>query len=372
MLVAGSRVVTPDRVLDPGWVELDGRRVAAVGDGAPPRGPDVELAGGWLVPGFVDLHSHGGGGASVIGADAESVARVVATHLQHGTTTIVASLVSALPEPLAADVSALADLADDGVVAGIHLEGPWIAPQFRGAHDAAALRDPDPEEVERLLALGRGHVAMVTLAPEWEHGLDAVRRVTGAGAIAAVGHTAADYARTVAAIEAGASVATHLFNAMRPIHHREPGPIPALLADERVTVELIADGTHVHPAVLDLVRRATPRVALVTDAMSAAGGPDGEYRLGDLVVRVAGGVARLAEGGALAGSTLTMDAAVRRAVHEAGMSVAQAAAAAATTPARLLGLTDRGAIAAGARADLCHLDDDLILRRVWRAGTELQ
>jgi N-acetylglucosamine-6-phosphate deacetylase len=381
MLLTGARVVTPGGVREPAWVRVVDGVVADIGDGAspppssdasgfsaaPPE-PTVALAGGWLVPGFVDIHNHGGGGASVVGADPTAVATAAAAHLAHGTTTMVASLVSAHPQPLLRDTAALADLVEDGVVHGIHLEGPWIAPAYQGAHDPATLRDPDPTEVERVLQAGRGSVVMVTLAPEWEHGIEATRVVVDHGALAAVGHTDATYARTRAAIDAGATVSTHLFNAQRPLHHREPGPMAAMLEDERVSVEVIVDEVHVHPAMVALARRATPRVVLITDAMAAAGGADGRYLLGDLAVDVVDGVARLAEGGAIAGSTLTLDVAVRNAVLHCGFTVSQAVTAVSTRPARLLGLTDRGAIAAGLRADLCHLDDDLRLRAVWRAG----
>jgi N-acetylglucosamine-6-phosphate deacetylase len=269
-------------------------------------------------------------------------------------------------------VAALAELTDAGVIAGTHLEGPWIAPEYKGAHDPGTLRDPNPEEVERLIALGRGTIRMVTLAPEWPHGVDAVRRFVAAGAIAAVGHTNATYDQVRAAIDAGATCATHLYNAMRPVNHREPGPIVALTEDPRVTNELILDGVHVHAASAAFARRAAEgRIVLVTDAMTAAAGEDGEYLLGDLPVLVVDGVARLVDGGAIAGSTLTMDRAVAFAVQQVGMSLPAAVAAATSTPARMLGLTDRGRLVPGARADLCHVAEDLTLRAVWQAGTRL-
>jgi N-acetylglucosamine-6-phosphate deacetylase len=191
-----------------------------------------------------------------------------------------------------------------------------------------------------------------------------------AGAVAALGHTDATYAVTRAALDAGATVGTHLFNAMRPVHHREPGPVVALLDDPRATVEVIADGVHVHPAMLRraVTTKGAGRVALVTDAMAAAGMADGNYRLGGLHVEVKGGVARLAEGGALAGSTLTMDAALRGAVHESGLSLEAAARLASTTPAAVFGLPDVGAIEAGKRADLVVLDHDLRVTAVMAAG----
>jgi N-acetylglucosamine-6-phosphate deacetylase len=350
-------------------VEIDGPTIVAMGAGAPPRAADMTLDGGYLSPGFIDIHSHGGGGASVVGADPQAVARFARAHRQHGTTTIIASLVSAYHDSLAHDVAVLAELTEQGVIAGTHLEGPWIAAEYKGAHDPGTLRDPDPAEVDELIRIGRGTIRMVTLAPEYPHGIDAVRRFADAGAIAAVGHTNATYDQARAAIDAGATCATHLFNAMRPVNHREPGPIVALTEDERVTNELILDGVHVHAAAAAFAGRAAEgRVVFVTDAMTAAAGEDGDYMLGDLPVLVVDGVARLVDGGAIAGSTLTLDSAVRFAVQQVGFSAQAAFAAVTTTPARMLGLSDRGALAAGMRADLCHMDADLSLTAVWAGG----
>ncbi len=368
-ILAGAALVTPDAILPTGWVEVENGRIAALGSGAPPRPADVELGGGYLSPGFIDIHTHGGGGASVVGADPEAVLQFAAAHRRHGTTTICASLVSGHYDSLAHDVSVLAELVEQGIIAGTHLEGPWIAMEYKGAHDPGTLRDPDPEEVDKLIALGRGTIHMVTLAPEYPHGIDAVHRFVDAGAIAAIGHTNATYDRVREAIEAGASCATHLYNAMRPVNHREPGPIVALTEDERVTNELILDGVHVHPASAAFAERAAQgRILFVTDAMTAAAGKDGDYMLGDLEVKVVDGVARLVEGGAIAGSTLTMDAAVRFAIDQAGFSAEAAFAAATSTPARMIGATDRGRLEVGLRADLCHMAPDLSLAGVWLAG----
>lgn len=366
-VIAASEVVTGSHVLSPGAVHIEDGRITEVSH-AIPDGTDVHP--GHLVPGFVDIHAHGGGGATVVGANQDAVAAFARTHLAHGTTTIGASLVSAHPEPLLRDVSALAELVQDGIIAGTHLEGPWIAPRMKGAHDPRALRTPTSAEIESILEAARGTVHMVTLAPELDHGLDAVRRFAEAGVLAAIGHTAADWNVARAAIEHGSTVATHLFNQMAAIHHRAPGPIPALMADERMHVELIADGIHVHPAVVAMVHQAVPahRIVLVTDAMAATGSIDGQYMLGELAVTVTEGVARLTEGGALAGSTLTMDAAVRLVVGECGFSLTEAVLAASVTPARLLRRDDIGSIEVGKAADLVLLDDDLTLRRVWQRG----
>ena len=371
MLLSADRVVLPTGAVEPGWVETAGDRIARAGGGSPPAVADRHLTG-TLVPGFVDAHSHGGGGASFTSGDPGGAATVLATHRAHGTTSMMASLVTDTTERLEASVRALAPLVHAGELAGIHLEGPWLSGGHCGAHDPDLLRAPDPAEVARLLDAGDGAVRMVTLAPELEGGLDAVRLLAERGVVAALGHSDATDAVTREALDAGVRVATHLFNAMRPIHHREPGPVLALVEDDRAFVELIADGVHLHPAVLHWAATSSPhRFLLVTDAMAAAGAADGDYLLGPAAVEVRAGVARLASNGAIAGSTLTMDRAVRYAVRTAGLPLDAAVEAATATPARLLGLADVGAIEPGRRADLVHLDDDLRVRAVMRCGTWL-
>ena len=257
-----------------GWVVIDGERVLAVGAGPPPERPSWSLPG-LVVPGFVDVHVHGGGGASFDGGSRSDVETVVRTHLEHGTTTMVASLVTDSMDGLAASCSALAALADEGLVAGIHLEGPWLSPARAGAHESSLFVPPTLEAVDRLVEAARGHLRMVTLAPELPGALVAIPELVAAGVVVAVGHTDATYDETRAALEAGATAGTHLFNAMPPLHHREPGPVAALL-ESSAYLELVADGVHVHPSVLALAWRGG-RTALVTDAMAAAGAADGEY-----------------------------------------------------------------------------------------------
>jgi N-acetylglucosamine-6-phosphate deacetylase len=372
VILAADTLVAPG-VDGPGWVRTHGDRIVAIGSGAPAQPVDARYA--VLVPGFVDVHVHGGAGAAFPGGDVEQARRAVAFHRAHGTTTTLASLVAAAPGELRRDVSVLRELVDDGEIAGVHLEGPWLAAARCGAHDPAQLRDPDPAELDALLSTGA--VAMVTLAPERAGALDAIRRIVDAGAVAAVGHTDADHALTRTAIDAGARHGTHLFNAMAPLHHREPGPAVALLDDDRVTVELVTDGLHVHPALWEHAVRAagSDRVAAVTDAMAAAGMPDGAYQLGHLDVEVTGRVARLAGGGAIAGSTATADCLFRNIVDQAAVAraegVRRAVAMTATTPARALGLTDVGELAVGRRADAVGMDADLRVTGVYRAGALL-
>jgi N-acetylglucosamine-6-phosphate deacetylase len=251
MLITADTVVTGRELLRPGWIEVDRGKVRAIGAGDPPRRADLELGPVTVVPGFVDMHVHGGGGAAFPADPADldlATATAVDFHRRHGTTTTIASLVTAHPAELLAQVRAMAEQVQSGMVAGIHLEGPWLAAERCGAHELSALRDPDPAELDLVLAAGGGTIRMVTLAPERTGGLAAIRRIVDAGAVAAVGHTEATYANALAAVDAGATVATHLFTAMRPVHHREPGPVLALMEDPRVTVELITDGVHLHPA----------------------------------------------------------------------------------------------------------------------------
>ena len=375
-------VHTGHRSLEPGWVAVVDGSVAAVGAGSPDAAwaaaEHVDLGGLTVVPGFVDLHCHGGGGAAFgAGVDAETVVRdarvVAATHRAHGTTTLVASLVTAPLEQLHASVLALAPLVEGGELAGVHLEGPWLSPLHRGAHAPALLREPLLDDVDLLLGARPGVVAVVTIAPELPGGLEAVRRIVEHGAVAAIGHTDADAATAVAAVDAGATLATHLFNAMPPVHHRAPGPVLALLEDHRVTVELIADGVHLHPLTIQhAARSAGPRrTALVTDAMAATGVADGEYLLGTLVVDVLDGVARVRDDGAIAGSTLTLDRALQGAVA-AGVSFEDAVAALTATPARVLGRTDVGTLEPGARADLVVLDEALAVVAVVQDGRSVE
>ncbi|MCP9992027.1 MULTISPECIES: N-acetylglucosamine-6-phosphate deacetylase [Streptomyces] len=375
-VLTGARVVLPTGTVDGGSVTVEGTRIASTAPGASPSPAEgaaqaVDLRGHWLVPGFVDIHNHGGGGVSFAGGTAEDVLQGVRTHLRHGTTTVVASAVTGDLDFLARHAGMLAELAQQGDIAGIHFEGPFISPCRKGAHDESLLRDPDPAEVRKLIDAAHGHARMMTLATELPGGLDSVRLLVEHGVIAAVGHTDATYEQTVAAVDAGATVATHLFNAMPPLGHRAPGPIAALLEDERVTVELINDGTHLHPAALQLAfhHAGRERVAFITDAMDAAGFGDGRYMLGPMEVEVADGVARLVEGGSIAGSTLTLDRAFKRAATVDGLPVEDVVAAVSANPARLLGLDDRvGSLEPGKDADLVVLDDAFELVGVMRKG----
>lgn len=373
MIVSGRRLVSGGRLLAPGWVSCVDGKIVAVGDGPPPGGHPAAIAGDLVVPGFVDIHVHGGGGASFDDADSTQHRAVVAFHRRHGTTAMAASLMSAPVDELARQLSALAALVRSGDLLGVHLEGPWLSIEHAGAHDPALLRPPVGADVQRLLEAGGAALAMVTLAPELPGAITAVSALHRAEVVVAIGHTGADAQVTRAAVDAGATVATHLFNAMGPVHHREAGAALALLDDDRVVVELIADGVHVHPAALRLAIRAKgpARVAMVTDATAPAGQPDGATRLGTQPVQVTGGIARLDGTSTLAGSTLTMDRAFRTLVQMCGMDLVDASAMTATTPASTLGRTDIGDLKPGRDADLVVLDADLHVTTVLRRGTPI-
>jgi N-acetylglucosamine-6-phosphate deacetylase len=396
-------VVTPGGVLNPGWIRTAGSVIDAVGPGEPSEHESsglaaTDLRGQWVLPGFVDMHVHGGGGTSFTEGTAGDARRAAEFHRRNGSTTILASLVTAPLAGLEARAAMLAGLAREGVIAGLHLEGPFLAAARCGAQDPRHMIAPDVVAFASLHAAAAGQLRVITLAPELPGAPALIKAATQAGVIAAVGHTDATADVTAAAVDAGASHATHLFNGMRPLHHREPGPVGALLDRDEVSCEVIADGVHLHDTVIRLVARgAGPgRLVLITDAMAAAGMPDGRYRLGSMRVDVAGGVARLAAdtesdsgagsaadaesdsgagagagprlAGAIAGSTATMAGVVRHAVA-AGLPVTDVAAAASTTPARVLGLADRaGALRAGLDADLVILDAEFGLRAVMRHG----
>lgn len=373
-LLTDARVLTPTGTVR-GWLQVDGHRIAALGEGAPPEydGEVRRLDGAHVVPGFVDLHLHGGGGASVTDGDPGEVRRALAFHRRHGTTRALASLVTAPLEHLLIAARGVAEAVtqEGGRLVGCHLEGPFLASAHRGVHDPSQLLAPDPRALTRLLEAAAGTVRVVTLAPEQPGGLDLVRQVVDAGAVAAVGHTAATYDEAVAAVAAGARLATHLCNGMRPLHHREPGAALALLEHAEVVCELINDGAHLHDGI---VRTAfavagADRLALITDAIAATGLPDGDHVLGRTAITVSEGIARAADSGSLAGSTLTMSTAVRNTVLRSGLPLEAAVTAATLTPARVLGIDDRvGSVEVGKEADLVVLDDDLRVTAVMAGG----
>ena len=401
-----GRVVTPDHIIDDGAVVLSGAHIAWVGpaDQAARAGfaDAVEQAqaapeGGYLLPGLVDVHCHGGGGESFPNAETAEQAMVsVLEHRRFGTTSLVASCVTAAPEVLRARTRVLAGLCEDGELAGIHFEGPFVSVERCGAQDPTYIIDPDAALTRELIELGGGHVVTMTIAPE-KPGITGDDGVNAAliegGALPSFGHTDSEAAPVRAALadaaariaerlEAGKpvraprSTATHLFNGMRPMHHRTPGPVPEFLAAARrgeCVLEMIGDGVHLSPAiVLDMFETlGRDNVVLVTDAMAAAGMADGDYVLGSQSVTVADGVARLTEGGAIAGGTAHLIDVVRT-TWQGGVDLVDAVYAASVQGAQILGDPSVGALRAGLWADVVVTDADLRPVTVLRRGEAVE
>jgi len=366
-----------------GWLLVEGERIADAGAGAPAAAAvaaaeeAVDLEGAWLVPGFVDVHCHGGGGASVYSGVFDDVVTATRTHLATGTTSMLASVAAMELERMLAATAAIADAIEAGAVpnvVGIHLEGPFLSPARRGAQTATALRDPDQGLLDRLLEAGRGHVRTMTIAPELPGAAELIEANSGRVRFS-LGHTDASAEVFRAGVDAGARLATHLFNAMPPLLHRAPGAVGAALADERVIVELVSDGRHVDDTVLRVAVAAVgpERLMLITDSSPAAGLGDGEYRFADRHIAVEGGVARIFGTDTLAGSAVTLGEVVPRLIGDIGLTPGVVAAITAETPARAIGLTDRGRLAPGVLADAVVLDAGFRPARVmsrgrWAAG----
>ncbi|WP_315503407.1 amidohydrolase family protein [Actinomyces radicidentis] len=401
-----GRVVTPVEVIEDGAVVVTGEHIAWVGDARDAEragfGEAVASAtpapdGGYLLPGLVDVHCHGGGGESFPNAETpEQVMTAVLEHRRHGTTSLVASCVTASAEVLRERTRTLAALAEEGEVAAIHFEGPFVSVERCGAQDPTYITDPDAALVRELLELGGGHVATMTIAPEkpGTTGDDGViAALIEGGALPSLGHTDSGAAPVRAALADAAScldalraagrpvrcdvpTATHLFNGMRPMHHRAPGPVPEFLAaaaNGRCVVEMIGDGVHLDPAiVLDVLETlGREAVVLITDAMAAAGMPDGSYVLGSQPVTVVDGVARLTDeegNGAIAGGTAHLIDVVRTTWH-GGVDLVDAVYCASVQGARVIGDPFVGALEAGLRADLVVTDADLHPVTVVRRGT---
>lgn len=347
----------------PGWVLVGGGRLVAVGapdESPPPADRVIDASGGYVTPGFVDIHGHGAAGAHYQDG-VEPALTALAAMRAHGTTRAVASFVTSSIDRMVASIATARLVMDrDPGLVGVHVEGPFLAPGRKGAHNADLLRHPDRESVDRLLEAAAGAIRQITIAPELPGAMEAISRFVDAGVPVAVGHTDCDYDTAREAFDRGASLVTHAFNAMAPIQGRLPGVLGAAVGAEHVTIEVIADGIHVHPASIALLFAAAPgRIALVTDAMAAAAAPPGRYLLGDLEVDVADGRAVVAGTDTLAGSTLTPDHALRTVVQACGVPLHDAVAALTMTPARAIGERDDAVLAVGAQGQVVVLDADL-------------
>ncbi len=379
MLIAAPRVIPGlpgTGVLAPGYLSVQGGVIAEVGEGPPPGEPDLDLGTGVLVPGLVDLQVNGYYGVDFADSDPDGWALVARRLPETGTTAFLPTFITA-PVPTLATALRSAAKAAEAVTAGarvlgVHLEGPFLSPARAGAHRRDWIVPPSPGAVAELLEAGQGLLRLVTLAPEADGALAAIGTLTAAGVLVSVGHSDATAAEVAAGAAAGARMVTHLFNAQRGLHHREPGVVGQALTDQRLTSGLIVDLSHVSAAACAIAFAAAPgRICLVTDAAACAGMPPGRYLLGGQPVDLPpGGGAPVRPGGTLAGSALRMDQAVGNAVA-VGLGLPEAVAAASRIPADLIGRPDLGRLAAGAVADLAWLGDDLRTRATWVNGAQV-
>ncbi|WP_067715050.1 N-acetylglucosamine-6-phosphate deacetylase [Nocardia yamanashiensis] len=371
-----GRLITAAGVRDDAVITVRGERITAIHEvpqrsATPRESPPAFL--GTIVPGLVDIHNHGGFGHRFDTVDPAEAAAAAAFHHRAGSTSVLASIVTATPENLIAQVTTLRGLVADGTLAGIHIEGPFLSETRCGAHDPALLRHPDPRLIERLLEAAAGTLRVMTLAPELPGFAAAAKLLTENGVTVALGHSDAAFPDFRAALppEGPATLVTHLANGMRPLQHRDPGPIAAALvaaAAHQATLELIGDGVHLDPGFAALAFATAPRrIALITDAMQAAGMPDGTYQLGPQTVHVTDGTARVPNG-SIAGGTATLLQCLHWAVHHCTIPLIDAIAAATATPAAATALPELGDLRPGMYADALILDDNLRLLRVLRRG----
>jgi len=354
VIISAATVLIGQELQKEVWLEIVDGVINSINTGSTPE-YDYRYEG-ILIPGFVDIHCHGGGGKYFASLTDSEIAQVIATHRAGGTVAGLASLVSEPIPDLVAQIKRLVPFAERGDIAGIHLEGPYLSHARCGAHDPALLRTPTVAEVQTLLDAGQGFIKMITIAPELDNALEVIEYLAKSGVIAAIGHSQSDAATAEAAIDRGASVVTHFNNAMPKVVDGPGTMSSAVISELRVSLELILDGEHVATNIVREVFEAAPnRVVMITDAMSAAGSTDGQYKIANLEVSVQDGVARLTSNGSLAGSTLTMAKAFIHALNEIGVSITEAVHAASTLPALILGRSDLGEIAIGKSGYLNHL-----------------
>jgi N-acetylglucosamine-6-phosphate deacetylase len=379
VLIAAARLVPSlpgTGVLEPGYVSVQGGLIAEVGEGPPPGPPDVVLDSGVLVPGLVDLQVNGYYGVDLADCDPEGWAQVARRLPETGTTAFLPTFITAPVPTLATAVRSAAKITEavtaGARVLGVHLEGPFLSPARAGAHRRDWIVPPSPGAVAELLEAGQGLLRLMTLAPEADGAPAAIEMLTAAGVLVSMGHSDATAAQVAAGADAGARMVTHLFNAQRGLHHREPGVVGQALTDQRLTSGLIVDLSHVSAAACAIAFAAAPgRICLVTDAAACAGMPPGHYLLGGQPVDLPpGGGAPVRPGGTLAGSALRMDQAVGNAVA-VGRGLSEAVAAASRVPADLIRRPDLGRLATGAAADLAWLGDDLRTKATWVGGTQV-
>lgn len=371
-----------DELIDDVWIEFDDH-IRSIGRHAPSSEADRTLHAGVVAPGLIDLQLNGGFGVDVATADGHGWEHLLTELPRTGVTSVLPTLISAPIGDLVTSLrrcvrwranqeSAAGPATPRSRTLGFHVEGPFLAERRRGAHDAAVLIDPSPDAIDRLLAAAGDHLALVTLAPERRGAMSAIRQLVANGTRVAIGHSDATVAVVTEAADAGATFVTHLYNAQRPLHHRDPGVVGAALADPRFTVGLIADGHHVAPTAIAVAFAAAgERIALVTDAVAALGMPLGTFELGGSPVHVRQGGPPRREDGSIAGAATPLDRCIGTAIA-AGVDPTQALRAATSVPARAIGRPDLGRLEVGAPADLVWLDQRWRTRACWVAGREVQ
>lgn len=379
LAIVGATVVTPAQIIPNGIILSEDGRITYVGDSREvtpePDSLILEAADQIVMPGFIDTHFHGSGGDDVMANGVDGLRRIQQSVLRFGTTGFLATTIAARHDELLRSIEethvARRQSGAGAAILGIHLEGPYMNVSFKGAQPEWGIRDPNPDECAELLLAGAGLVRIMTLAPELRGGLELIRLLAAAGVEPSLGHSTADYETALAAIEAGATRATHLYNAMSGLHHRKPGLAAACLCEPGIQAEIICDGVHVNPHMVALAWKAKgPQgLTLVTDATAAQGHGDGIYTLGDFEIEVRGPLCTLRDGATIAGSVLTMNMAVGNAMAFTGMSLIDAATMASAAPARVCGVADRkGSIEIGKDADFAILDRDFSVARTIIAG----
>jgi N-acetylglucosamine-6-phosphate deacetylase len=370
LAILARKVITPEAIIPEGVVLVEDTKIIEVGNRKQVKFEESEFQTlhceqQILVPGFIDVHIHGGGGRDVMEGTREAVEVISAVLAKHGTTSFLATTVTASPIATIRAVESLGKLMAEGTpgakILGVHLEGPFISEKKRGVHPLEHIRKPSIRIFDELLKISGNHIKLITLAPEVEGGLELVQNARSKGVLVSIGHSNATFQEAMLAINAGASHATHTYNAMREFNHRDPGILGAVLTDTRVWAEVIADGAHVDPAAANILLKCkgVRNILLITDAISAADMPDGQYQLGSFVVKVSQGICRSPEG-QLAGSTLTQDRALRNMIRWSGLSLEEAIYMTTQNPARAIGVAgQKGTVQAGYDADLVLLNEDL-------------
>jgi len=378
-IIKNVNLILPDQLLTDGWLIIESGKIANFGTGSLPATDSAAIIDGqgqYVLAGFIDIHVHGGASYDFMDAGAEELDGITSFHMKHGTTAMLATTVTGSQEQLSAVLKSVASYRQQASMpytqlVGVHLEGPFVNPKWKGAQNEAYMVEPQPTWLEQWQVQYPGLIKMQTLAPEINGAYDYIELLSKHGIVAACGHTDSNFDQISGAVKHGLRHAVHTYNAMKGLHHREPGTLGAVMLHDEITAELIADGIHVHAAAAKILHKmkGSDRLVLVTDAMSAAGMPDGDYELGGLPVVVEQGVARLKQDGSLAGSTLTMIEGYRFLVEQVGVSLSEASRIASLNPATVLGLQEQyGSIAVGKRADLLLMDENFKLSQVFISG----